>query len=90
MNAPPSFMAHALLHRIGAKNCQEHYMWSINFFFLVSFVSLFNYLDSFGSNKKTNFEIYTHVIEVTDIDLDFPIHYPRPLDEDEMVAKKNN
>lgn len=65
-------------------------MWSINFFFLVSFVSFFNYLDSFVRNNKTDFETYTHVIEVTDIDLDFPIHYPRPLDEDEMVAKETN
>ena len=65
-------------------------MWSINFFFLVSFVSFFNYLDSFVSNNKIDFETYTHVIEVTDIDLDFPIHYPRPLDEDEMVAKETN
>ena len=47
-------------------------MWSINFFFLVSFVSFFNYLDSFVRNNKTDFETYTHVIEVTDIDLDFP------------------
>ena len=41
-------------------------------FFLVSFVSFFNYLDSFVRNNKTDFETYTHVIEVTDIDLDFP------------------
>ncbi len=83
-------MAHALLHIFRVKNSQEHYMWSINFFFLVSFVSFFNYLDSFVRNNKTDFETYTHVIEVTDIDLDFPIHYPRPLDEDEMVAKETN
>jgi hypothetical protein len=65
-------------------------MWPINFLFLVSFVCFFNYNDSFIINKKIDLNTYTHVIEVTDIDLDIPIHYPRPLEDDEMVAKKTN
>lgn len=59
-------------------------MWLMKIILLVSF---FGFLESFADQKPTGFKIHKHVIEVTEISLENPVPDPRPIQDEEMVAR---
>lgn len=61
-------------------------MWVLK---ILLFVSFFNFLDSYAGPKNFGIKTYKHVIEVTEIGLENPIPYPKPFDDDVMVARGN-
>ena len=65
-------MARRLLHMLVMNRVQEHFMWLIKIFLLLCFFNV----HAIKPDKN----------EITKVGIEIPIPYPRPFDDDVMVA----